>query len=155
MERRCDTYYQAFRQIVKTANSDLAFQKSLTSIAKTSAKAMNAAGCTIMLLSPQKEYLSLLSSYGLSDVFLRKGVLNVNKSLPKVMEGKIVCISDISKDKRAQYPEAAAMEKIKSVIGVPITLKGEIIGELRIYLQESHKLLAYDKDFLWSVAGIV
>jgi bifunctional protein TilS/HprT len=155
MDRQWDTFYQNFRQIVKTANSDLTFQKSLTSIAKTSAKAMNATGCTIMLLSPQKEYLSLLAAYGLSDVFLRKGVLNVNKSLPKVIEGKIVCISNISKDKRAQYPEAAAMEKIKSVIGVPITLKGEIIGELRIYLQESHKLLAYEKDFLWSVAGVV
>jgi bifunctional protein TilS/HprT len=155
MEKRNGDYSQPLRQIVKTANSDLTLQKALNSIIKSTSKALDAAGGTILLLSPQKEYLTLLAAFGLSDFFLKKGVLDVNKSLPEVMEGKIVNISDIATDKRAQYPEAAKQEKIKSVIGVPIISKSEITGELRIYLQESMKLSTYEKDFLWSVASII
>jgi bifunctional protein TilS/HprT len=155
MEKRNGSYYQAIRQITRTANSDLTLQKALNSIAKSASHAMDAAGCTLLLLSPQKEYLTLLASYGLSDFFLKKGVLDVNKSLPEVMDGKLVYISDIATDKRTQYPDAARMENIKSIIGVPVIVKGEIIGELRIYIQESRKISTYDKDFLWSVSGII
>jgi bifunctional protein TilS/HprT len=155
MEKRNGNYNQVFRQIAKTASSDLTLQKALNSIAKSTSKVMDAVGCTVMLLSPHKEYLTLLASYGLSDFFLKKGALHVNKSLPEVMDGKIVHIADIETDERAQYPEAARLENIKSVIGVPIISKGEITGELRIYKSEPGKISADEKDFLWSVAGIL
>lgn len=155
MEKRSGDFCEVLRQITKTAGSDLPLQKSLNSIVKSSAKALNAAGCAVMLLSPHREYLTLMAAHGLSDMFLRKGALNVNISLPQVMQGKIVAISDITKDKRAQYPEAAKMEKIKSVIGVPLIIRDEIIGELRLYTRESRKFDSSEKYFLWSVAGII
>ncbi len=155
MENRADNYSQAFKQITKTANSDIPLKKSLSTIAKSSTKAMKAAGCAIMLLSSRKEHLAIIAAYGLSDLYLRKGALNAYKSLPEIMQGEIVSITDISKDQQAQYPEAAKIEKINSVLGVPLFQKEEIIGEIRLYTEDNRHFSPVDKDFLSNVANIV
>ncbi len=155
MVNRDNSYSQAFTRITRAATSSLPFKKVLNSIARSSAKAIKAAGCSIMLLSPRKEYLSIIAAHGLSDVYLRKGALNVHKSLPEIMEGKIVSITDVSQDKRAQYPEAAEMENISSILGVPLLKDGEIIGEIRIYNEEPRHFSTADKDFVSAVANII
>lgn len=155
MENRDNSYSQAFKQITKTANSAIPLKKALNTIAKSTTKAMKAAGCSILLLSPQKEHLAIISAYGLSDLFLRKGALNAYKSLPEIMKGKIVSITDISKDQQAQYPEAAKIENISSVLGVPLFQKEEIIGEIRLYTADTRHFTPVDKDFLSNAANIV
>ena len=148
-------YSQAFKQVAKTANSSLPLNKALNSIAKSMAKAMKAAGCTIMLLNSKREHLDIMAAYGLSDLYLRKGALNAHKSLPEILEGKAVAIADVSQDNQAQYPEAAEMEKISSILGVPLLQKGEVIGGIRIYTRESRHFSQVDKDFLSTVANII
>lgn len=148
-------YPRAFKQLSNTANSSLPVKKVLSSMAKSAAKAMNADGCTIMLLSPQQEHLDIIAAYGLSDLYLRKGALNAHKSIPEILDGKVTAIFNISRDKRAQYPEAAEMEKIRSLLGVPMLHQGEVIGEIRIYTQERRRFSTADKDFLSSVANLI
>jgi bifunctional protein TilS/HprT len=155
MESKDSNHSQAFKQITKTANSAIPLKKTLTAIAKSSAKAMKAAGCSIMLLNPQREHLAIVAAYGLSDIYLRKGALNAYKSLPEIMEGKIISIIDISNDKQAQYPEAAKIENISSVLGVPLFQRGDIIGEIRLYTEAARHFSTADKDFLANVANIV
>ncbi|MBL7209806.1 MAG: hypoxanthine phosphoribosyltransferase [Dehalococcoidia bacterium] len=155
MDNPDKSYFQAFKQIAKTANSSLSLKKALNSIAKSTAKALRAAGCTIMLLNPQREYLDIVAAHGLSDMYLRKGALNARKSLPDIVEGKVAAIFDISQDKRAQYPEAAEMEKISSVLGAPLLQKGEVVGEIRIYTEEPRHFSQTHKDFLSAVANII
>ena len=148
-------YPKAFKQLTNTANSFLPTKKMLSSMAKTIAKAMDANGCAIMLLNAQKEYLSIIAAYGLSDLYLRKGALNAHKSIPEILDGKIIAILNITKDERAQYPEAAEMEKISSILGVPIFHQEEIIGELRVYTQERRRFSIADKDFLSGAVNLI
>ncbi len=130
------SYSNTLKQISKVAASNIPFRKILNSIVKSVARAVEADGATIMLLSARKEYLSVVAACGLSDIYLRKGALNVHKSLSKVMEGRIQYIRDIAQAKDVQYPLEAKIEKIKGVIGIPISFRDEIIGELRVlYLQ--------------------
>ena len=155
MDNRENSYSQAFKQIAKTANSPLPLKNVLNSAAKSATKALKAAGCSIMLLNPQKEHFDIIAAYGLSDLYLRKGALKASKSLPEVLNGKLVAIFDVSQDERTQYPEAAEMEGISSVVAAPITQRGEIIGEIRIYTREPRKFSQADKDFLTTVANII
>lgn len=148
-------YYRALKQIVKHSSSALPLKKILNAIAASTAKAMDAAGCTIMLLNPKREHLSIIAAYGLSDLYLRKGILNVHRSLPEIMTGKIVTITDISHDDRTQYPESAAVENIHSILGAPILQKGQIIGEIRVYTNEVREFKQTDHEFLSSVSNIV
>jgi len=149
------SYSQAFSQILKIANSTLPLKKILNSIAKSTSKALNVSGCTIMLLSPHKEHLTIIAAFGLSDLYLRKGAINATKSLPEVLEGKIVSVTDITAEDQAQYPEAAKMENIRAILGIPVIQKGEIIGQIRIYSEDARRFSDKDKDFVTNVAHII
>ena len=150
-----NNYPKAFKQLTNTANSFLTIKKMLSSMAKTIAKAIDANGCTIMFLSPKKEHLDIMAAYGLSDLYLRKGALNAHKSIPEILDGKITAILNITQDSRAQYPEAAEMEKIRSLLGVPLFHQNEMVGELRVYTQERRRFSVADKDFLSSAANLI
>ncbi len=124
MDSRENSYTQALKQIARVTNSLLPLNKVLTSVAKSTAKALKGAGCSIMLLSPQKAHLDIVAAYGLSDFYLRKGALKASESLPEVLNGETVAIFDATQDKRTQYPKAAEIEGISSVLASPISHKG-------------------------------
>jgi bifunctional protein TilS/HprT len=148
------SYYSALKQITKVANSALSLRRICNSIAKSAAVAVQANGCRILSLNPQKEYLITVGAYGLSDLYLKKGPLDVHKSLPDILDGKVVFIADAAKDKRVQYPQIALAQGISSILGIPILEKGEAIGEIRIYTRDPRQFSEADKSFLLSVADI-
>lgn len=148
------SYYLALKQIAKVANSSFGLRKSFNSIAKSTVKAMQANGCRILLLDSQKKYLITTGSHGLSDLYLRKGPLDAHKSLPEILDGKLVVIPDATKDERVQHPQIAATQRVSSILGVPILEKGETIGEIRVYTHEPRQFSEADKSFLISVANI-
>jgi bifunctional protein TilS/HprT len=148
------SYYSALKRITKVANSALSLKRICNSIAKSAANAVQANGCRILSLNSQKEYLITVGAYGLSDLYLKKGPLDAHKSLPDILDGKVVFIADAAKDERVQYPQIALAQGISSVLGVPVLGKGEAIGEIRIYTREPHQFSEADKSFLLSVADI-
>ena len=148
------SYYPALKQITKVANSALSLRRICNSIAKSAAKAVQANGCCILSLNSHKEYLITVGAYGLSDLYLKKGPLDARKSLPDILDGKVVFIADATKDKRIQHPQAAQAQGISSILGVPVLGKGEAIGEIRIYTREPRQFSETDKSFLLSVADI-
>ncbi|GAH76682.1 unnamed protein product, partial [marine sediment metagenome] len=97
------SYYLALKQIAKAANSDLTLRRICNSIAKSTTKAIGAKGCRVLFLDYQKEYLITIGAHGLSDLYLRKGPLNARKSLPEILNGKVVVIPDATKDERVQH----------------------------------------------------
>jgi bifunctional protein TilS/HprT len=155
VDSRDNRYSQAFKQICRVSNSLLPLNKVLNSVAKSAAKALKAAGCSIMLLSPQKAHLDIVAAFGLSDIYLRKGALKASESLPDVLNGETVAIFDATQDLRTQYPEAAEIEGISSVLAAPIMQKGEVTGEIRIYTREPRHFAQADKDFVGAVANII
>jgi bifunctional protein TilS/HprT len=148
------SYYQALKRITKVANSAFGLRKICNSVAKSTAKAMQANGCRILSLNSQKEYLITVGAYGLSDLYLKKGPLDARKSLPEILEGEVVFIANAAKDERVQYPQIALEQGISSILGVPILRKGEAIGEIRIYTREPRQFSEADKSFLLSVADM-
>ena len=154
MGRTRRSYYSALKRITKVANSALSLRRICNSVAKSTAKAMQANGCRILSLNSQKEYLITVGAYGLSDLYLKKGPLDAHKSLPDILDGKVVFIADAAKDERVQYPQIALAQGISSLLGVPVLGKGEAVGEIRIYTREPRQFSEADKSFLLSVADI-
>jgi bifunctional protein TilS/HprT len=148
------SYYSALKRITKAANSALSLRKICNSIAKSAAKTMQANGCRILSLNAQKEYLITVGTYGLSDLYLKKGPLDARRSLPDILEGQVVFIANAAKDGRVQHPQMALAQGISSILGVPILGKGEAIGEIRLYSREPRQFSEADRSFILSVADI-
>ncbi|MBA7643279.1 hypothetical protein ES703_51000 [subsurface metagenome] len=72
----------------------------------------------------------------------------------KALDGNSVVILDVTEDERIQYPEAARKEGIKSMLTVPITLRDENIGILRVYTSEPRQFSEDDIYFVKMVAHL-
>jgi len=108
-------------------------KKTLETVVKEIAKAMLVKGCCLLWLNAVTRELELLASYGLSQVYLSKGPLSVDRSIPEALEGEAIFIADARTDPRIQYPKAAEKEGILSMLSVPISVKEKVRGVLRLY----------------------
>ncbi len=147
-------YYPALSHIAKVSNSELSLRRICNSIAKSTARALGAGGCRILLLDSRKKYLSTIGAFGLSDFYLRKGLLDGHKSLPDILEGKVVFVPDATNDERVQHNQIAEAQRVCSILGAPIEDKGEIIGEIRVYTHEPRDFQDRDREFLVSVTDM-
>ena len=60
---------------------------------------------------------------------------------------------DISKDKYYKYKEIARREGLRSVLCVPLAVKGRIIGALDVYTSRPHRFTRKEEKILSSVAS--
>ena len=126
-------YLSALQEAARAINSTLNSEEAISTIVKVTSMATKAKGCSVMLLEDQNKYLTHRATYGLSDEYLRKGVIMADRILEDTMKGKPIIVSDVTKDPRHQYPMEAAKEGIASTLSVPLNLRGTPIGVIRIY----------------------
>jgi len=103
-------------------------------------------GCSIMLFDERERQLFRVSSYGVSEEYLQKGPVLIDKKYTAFVTGEPVFIENFQNDLRVQYPEAAAKEGIISMLSVPIQYKDAPIGIIRIYNDEIWELDPEDLD---------
>ena len=154
MEARKESYYQSLYELAATLNSSRAPDSILQSVVEGVAKAMGAKGCSLMLLSPDRKVLLHTVAYGLTDWYVRKGPVSADKSISEALEGKPVAILDATEDHRIQYREQAKKEGIASVLSVPMMLREDIIGVIRVYTAERQQFTIDDMYFVGGVANL-
>ena len=115
---------------------------------------MEVKGCAIRLLDLNKRTLELVSYHGLSEKYLGKGSVDVDRSMAEAMKGKTVCISNVRKDPRVQYRGEAIEEGICGIVSVPLTIKKRVIGVLRLYTKTSRVFSKADIGFIEALAEI-
>jgi len=116
--------------------------------------ALDVKGCALFLMNRKNQELEVASSYGLSDEYINKGPVSAIKSIARSLEDGPVAIYDITDDPRLQYPEAAKKEGIKSILSVPITVGGKLLGALRVYTSEPWEFTLEDVNFVQALAMI-
>jgi GAF domain-containing protein len=147
-------YYKALYEVASDVNSALEPDTVLHSITEHVTRTMNAKGCSLILLSADKKTLLHTVTYGLSDAYIGKGPLLADKSIADALKGQVVTIPDAKNDTRVQYPELKEEEGIVSILSVPMTLRGEIIGVIRVYTSEKREFSDDDIYFIHAVANL-
>lgn len=154
METREACYFKALYQVAVTINSSLDPREVLQSIARSTAQAIGAKACSIMLLSPDRRELRHGVDYGLSERYLRKGPVRVDLSMAEALQGRSVAVLDAGTDPRVQYAREAVQEGIASMLSVPMRLHDEVIGVVRIYTAEQREFRPEDVEFVEGVANL-
>ena len=146
--------YKTLYTIAKRLTASLAADEVLNTIVESVTKAINAKGCSLMLLTPDKQQLIHTISYGLSKWYLRKGLVRSSAVIDEVLRGHIVAILDATQDPRVQYKKQAMKEGIVSMLSVPLMPNGEMIGIMRVYTSEPRQFSPEDIEFLGSLANL-
>jgi len=154
MDESAEGYYQELYEVAAVLNSARDSQAVLHAMVACVAKAVGAKGCSLMLLTPDKNVLLHTAAYGLSDWYVRKGPVSADKSISESLEGKPVAVLNATKDERIQYREQAKKEGIVSILSVPMMLREEIIGVIRVYTAEARQFTTEDMYFVGAVAHL-
>jgi GAF domain-containing protein len=117
-------------------------------------KALDVKGCALFLINPETKRLEVAASYGLSKEYLNKGPVSALKSIAESLKDGPVAIFDVTDDPRIQYPDAARKEGIASILSVPIYVRGEIIGAMRVYTGEPWEFTLEDVNLVQALAQI-
>jgi signal transduction protein with GAF and PtsI domain len=147
-------YFKLFRDVCKVINSSLDLKEVLNLIAENIVTALGVKACTVFLWDRKKNTLEVSAAHGMSETYLRKGPLDADKSIAETLKGQTVIISDALTDPRVQYPDAAKSEGIASLLSVPISVKNQIIGVLRIYSAEKRDFSDDECEFICGLSDM-
>lgn len=126
---------QTFYRIAHTVNASLKMKDTLQAILQSLVEELGVRAGLIRLLNAGAQELTLVAAVGLSSAYLQKGTVRLEDSLvdQEILEGRVVCLPDVTQDARFQYPEEAAREGLRSMLAVPLQVRGRPIGVLRTY----------------------
>ena len=146
-------YYKMVRRATAIANSDVALKEVLNAIVRGTAQAMKA-GASLVLLDSVRKKLIHSASWGLPQSYIRKGMLDADKSLTEVITEEPVIITDVSHDSRVQYPEMAAKSGIASMLGIPVRFDRIAVGSIRVYAKEHREFSNQDINFVTTMTNL-
>lgn len=150
MDRERD-YLQLFIDVTKAITSNLNMEEVFNLIAEKIPQVVGVDAATIRLLDITGKKLVLHAASGLSDIYLSRGAVDTETSVMEALKGNAIAIEDAPEDPRLQYPAEAMQEGIKSILVVPIPIRGKISGILRLLTRNTRK---FDQQEIAFVAAL-
>lgn len=147
-------YFRLLHMITRAILSTLDSQQVINLITHKVIEIMKVKACSIRLINETTRELEMIASKGLSEGYLRKGPLHVDRSISPALEGHPVLILDATNDPRIEYPAEKVQEGIKTILSIPITARKRVIGVLRLYTGETRKYSQQEVAFLSALAEI-
>ena len=154
MENKEKGYFRLFRDTCKAINSSLNLAKVFNLIIENLITALNVKACTVFLWDRERSILEIIATQGLSESYLKKGPINPDKNITETLKGTASLIYDTLSDPRLEYPDEANKEGIGSILSVPISVKDQIIGVMRIYTSERRNFSKNDYEFITGLADM-
>lgn len=131
-------------------SSTLDIKKVLHLMTSEIALSFDLLGVTIRLLDEASTELKLVASYGLSEDYLNKGPVS-SKRIKTVMKEKSEIVDDVA-SYDIDYKKERQAEGIVSMLHLPISVKGSIIGILGLYSSDKRAISDDDVSLMSSIA---
>ena len=157
MTRKEIAYFRVFHEVSRAILSVLDSKEVLNLIVRRIVPAMKLKAASLRLLNERTNDLELVASHLLSKKYVEKGPLNADKSVPEVLEGRPVLITDAQNDPRIQYRKEKAEEGIASILSIPVQIHDKVIGMLRLYTSSPRSFPDEEIEFasaLGEMAGL-
>ncbi|MBT6630290.1 MAG: GAF domain-containing protein, partial [Gemmatimonadetes bacterium] len=158
-QTRLDLAYhemEALFELGQIAHASLNLEQVLRLIVRRATELMGAKGCSIGLLDHTGQFLEPSASFGLSEAYLSKGSVDVQRSamVAQALAGEVVQVQDIAADLRLQYPDRARAEGIRAIVCVALQLRSHPIGVIRVYASKSAPAGDRQVAFLRNLANL-
>ena len=149
--------HSALFKIAGALTSTLELQPLLKQVLESTVLEMNLKAASVRLVDKKRQKLELVAAHGLSDAYLSKGTVVLQRSLidQRVLGGEAVIVYDVAGEEGFQYPAEAAAEGIRSVLAVPLRVKEQPVGVMRVYSAQPRHFTQVGVNFVRSVAGLV
>jgi GAF domain-containing protein len=111
--------------------------------------------CSLMLLDEKGTSLSIEATQSISEEYKSKPPVPVKTSVSgrAVIEKRHIVVPDVAKDPGYTYPDIARKENLKSLLVIPMMIKGKPIGVLNCYTTEIHAFSDEEVQLVQTVAN--
>ncbi len=146
---------EAISKVSKTITSDLYLEDILKLIVTVTAEIMDSKVCSLMLIDEKTRELVLQATQSMSEAYNKKPHLKIGEGIAgKVaLQNKPMAIYDLTKEPEYKYKDIAAKESLKSLLSVPLAVRGKVIGVLNNYTSYPHKFTNNEINILTTVAS--
>ena len=146
---------EAISKVSKTITSNLYLDDILKLIVTVTAEIMNSKICSLMLIDEKTHELVLKATQSMSETYNKKPRLKIGEGIAgKVaLENKPIAIYDIHAEKEYKYQAIAEKEGLKSLLSVPLNVRGKVIGVLNNYTSYPHHYSYNEITVLTTVAN--
>ena len=102
----------------------------MDSATRNAATIMGVKACSIKLLDEHRRRLRFCSTYGLSEDYVGRGSIDLEKSPinRSIIEGSFYAIGKIDQNDYFQYPEDIRKEGIASMLCLPLRVEKMVLG---------------------------
>ncbi len=145
-------YLESYQNVCKAISASLSLDEVLGLIVTNVVKVMNMKASLLRLLNKETNRLEIAAHYGLSESYVNKGPVEFDRSIDDALAGKPVSTYDITEDKSSKYRKEAEREGIRTILSIPLRVKDEVIGVLRMYTAEPLVYSDEDLKFLAAIA---
>lgn len=129
-------------------------QELLDRIARKVCEVMQTKACSIRLLDEHTGELIIKATYNLSERYLQKGPVVVDRHPIDVeaVKGNLLYIEDVPNDPRVKYPEDARDEGLISCLVCGMLYRDKPVGVIRVYTGEKHRFSHFEESLLRAIA---
>jgi two-component sensor histidine kinase len=130
----------ALYDVVKKMGMSSDLQNLMDLATRSVASIMGVKGASIKLLDETGQKLVFASTYGLSENYLAKGAVDIEKSPinRRIIQGSYVAVGRIEEADYFQYPEDIRKEGIASMVCLPLRIEKLPLGVFCIYSDVSY-----------------
>ncbi len=134
-------------------HSSTSLQEVLNVVVTKSSDVLNAKGALLRIFNEETNQFDVRAACGLGERYLSKGPVTTEKILhdPTALH-KVQIITDIWHAPRVEYPQQAWDEGIRMIADVPLAVKEQMVGLIRIYLTQQREFEKDELDFIITVA---
>ena len=152
---RYEEQIEAISRISLAISSGHYLDDILKLIVKVTAEVINSNICSIMLLDEKNKLLMIRATQSISEEYNKKPALKIGEGIAgKVVQlNKPIAVDNVLKEKEYKYKDIAKKEKLRSLLCVPLAVKGEVIGVLNCYTSGAHKFSDTEINILTSIAS--
>ena len=146
---------EAISKVSQSITSNLYLEDILKLIVTVTAEIMDSKICSLMLIDEKTGKLVLKATQSMSEAYNLKPQLKIGQGIAgKVaLENKPIAVFDISEEPEYVSKEIAAKVGLKSLLSVPLSVKGRVIGVLNNYTAEPHRVTNYEIAIMTTVAN--
>ncbi|MBN2028090.1 MAG: GAF and ANTAR domain-containing protein [Actinobacteria bacterium] len=148
-------HLEALTEVSRAVVSDLYLEDILKLIVMVTAEVMNSNIVSIMLLNESTGKLETKATQAVSREYLNKPPLSLGEGIAgrAAKDNKPIQVLDVRKDSRYFNKSIAEKEKLCSLLSVPMSVRGKVIGVLSCYTSSPHEFSLEETALLTALSS--
>jgi GAF domain-containing protein len=149
--------HSLFHDILEDVNNAISGSPDLGSLLEAIVQVvtdkLRAKGCSIRLLDAEGKHLEMRASRGLSQRYIETASSNPGGGVAEALQGKCVSVLDAWTDPRIRHHDQMKIEKISSILFVPVMCRDNPLGVLSLYTHRPYEFSDDEIEMMKAIGG--